>query len=112
MAKEKTEEEVRNQFLKHALGLVDYWASVKGRTEKEKISGAIFSILVLLDGGTELPEFLVIPNPHPSDKEYNIENDKDWFPQVPDDIHNKVYNIGGCLHEYFSRMEVKGDEDE
>ena len=51
----------------------------------------IFSMLVLLDGGTELPGFSVTPDPHESDKEYNQEKGRNWF---PDDAE-----IAGCLHE-------------
>jgi hypothetical protein len=104
-----TPEEARDLFLEHIRCMVDYWATVKGRTEKEKLSGLAFSILVTLDGGTNLPafdaipvrtgkgcHFDIVPCPHPTDKDYCKDNGENWFEPVP---------LPGTLHELFYRRE-------
>jgi hypothetical protein len=97
MSRVYTTEEVREQFLAHVRALVDYWDGVPKETSKEKLSGLAFSILVLLDGGTELPHFEVVASPHPDDQAYNEENKDDYY-AYPPDLEN---SISGCLHELF-----------
>ena len=92
--REYTPEEVRDMLIKRIHTIVDYWAN-DSRTPgtKEKIEGAAFTILSLLDGcHLELPGFTVSPNPHPEDKQYHIERGENWFPE----------NVSlGVLHEFF-----------
>lgn len=68
-----TEEEVRNKFLSTAKGIAHYWATTKdGGTTQERIEGAIFSLLNVIDGGSHMPSFDLVVRPHPDDKEYFI----------------------------------------
>ena len=99
MSREYTTEEVREKFLKHVINLTTCWNGVKERTCLEKLEGLAFSMLVLLDGGTELPGFIVAPAPHEDDKEYLKKQNENWFPE-----NNKPSincNIAGYLHELF-----------
>ncbi|MCX6764838.1 MAG: hypothetical protein NTU58_04035 [Candidatus Nealsonbacteria bacterium] len=48
----------------------------------ERTNGAIFSLLAIIDGeGTELPGFILAPNPHPKDKNFYKKEGKNWFPE-------------------------------
>lgn len=47
----KQEDEQIVKFLKHLNNSIDYWSKVENISEKEKISGVIFSFLVMIDGG-------------------------------------------------------------
>ena len=95
-----TTEEIRYRFIENVQGLVQYWGKQEGSTER-KLSGLAFSILVLLDAGTDdFPGFIVAPSPHPPDRKYRKSEGENWFPenrelQVQGDI-------GGCLHEYLN----------
>lgn len=100
MSKEKSVEEIREEFLSHVHNLVDYWNNVDERSTKEKLSGLAFSILSTLDGcSAELPSFIVAPLPHEDDKQYHINNGDDYYPEN----HNSNVNcdIAGELHELF-----------
>ena len=100
MSRAWTEEEIREQFLDHVRNTIDYWKTVDldlkvFPNEDEltrRMNGLAFSILTALDGeAMAVPGFKVIPNSHPDDKQYYIDNGENWY---PDDI-----DIGGCLHE-------------
>jgi hypothetical protein len=97
-----TEEEVRNNFIKHLIRLAAYWEKVEGKTCLEKIEGAIFSTLVTLDGeADDLPSFIVAPYSDPSDKNFYKDEGKNWYPQN----NNKVVcDISGKLHDTFAKM--------
>lgn len=100
MSREYTEDEIREKFLKHVHGIIRYWLN-ESRTPdtKEKMEGAVFSILVLLDGGScGSPGFKVIANPHPDDKEYLIGEGENYYPDPKDEV-----DIAGCLHELFGK---------
>lgn len=100
MSREKTTEEVREEFLDHVRYLVSYWDRIEKETTKEKLSGLAFSILSALDGcSAGLPSFIVAPCPHPEDKQYHIDNDEDYYPENHD-VDVKC-DIAGCLHELF-----------
>lgn len=88
-------EEVRTRFLDHVRGIVTYWENeARAPTTREKLEGVAFSILVALDGGSMgVPKFKVIPDPHPSDRQYHIDEGENYF---PDDC-----DIAGGLHEEF-----------
>jgi len=54
--------------------------------------------MVLLDGGScESPGFLTIPYPHKSDKQYWIDNEKNYYPDATEEMEDA--DIGGGLHE-------------
>jgi hypothetical protein len=101
-SREKTTEEIREEFLKHVRSLINYWDKVEGKdspkTQKDRLDGLAFSIMVALDGGAmALPGFIVAPCPHPSDKEYHISEGSDYYPENHElDIKG---DIAGSLHE-------------
>ena len=100
MSREYTTEEVQKAFLDRCRKTVDDWAEVEKDTCKEKISGAVFSILATLDGcDGDLPAFIVAPNPHPEDKEYLIGEGEDYYSE--NDPEAPKANISGGLHEAF-----------
>jgi len=106
-----TQAEVREKFLAKAAATALYWATVEnpgratGESEMEaRTTGAIFSMLVALDGGTmDLPGFKISPAPHESDEEYSRDEGENWFPSDLEDL-------GGALHEEFHAAVVKAKE--
>lgn len=93
-----TTEEVREHFLNHVRNMVDYWdRHVERETTRERLSGLAFSLLVLLDGGTHLPGFVVAPAPHRDDREFHISEGKNYYPEAPE----VECDIAGFLHELF-----------
>jgi hypothetical protein len=105
--REWTKEEIREQFLQYIRDISKYWATVDLSDSKRdggeilhRLNGLCHSILAMLDGcALELPGFLIISNPHPTDKEYHISQEENWYPQPPDDV--ELVDIGGALHEHF-----------
>ena len=95
---ELTEDEVRRRFLKEVWGLIEYWENVYS-TPRMRLCGLAFSMLVMLDGGSNMPAFVVAPLPHEDDKAYCIEKGEDWFPENHES--NVRCNISGSLHELF-----------
>ena len=95
---EYTTDEIREKVLTHIKKMSVYWESQKNMPSCEKLDGLVFSILSMLDGcSMDLPGFIVAPDPHPSDKEYHIDNNEKYF---PDNQNAKVKgDIAGCLHE-------------
>jgi hypothetical protein len=106
-SREHTREEIRKQFLDMVRSCIHYWATDlrarEGKTLKESLSALAHSILVILDGGTALPAFLVVPAPHSSDKEYRQREGENWYPLAPKNIKDQLCDIGGGLHEEFYR---------
>lgn len=98
MTQAYTVEEAREKFLECCQSLVNYWENEsRATTSREKLEGLMFSILSMLDGcNGEMPAFLVIPHPHESDEEYHKKRGEKYY--VREDI-------GGCLHEEYSRMD-------
>lgn len=64
-------------------------------------------MLVILDGGSDLPGFAVIPAPHESDKDYHQSKGECWFRPIKDGIDG---DIGGCLHEFYHDVGRKIDK--
>lgn len=82
MAKEITLKEARKKFLEALEADAEYWMSLarEGKSMKEIVRGVIFSILVIFDGEHgHLPSMDVVVRPHPSDKEYHIDEDTDYY---------------------------------
>lgn len=99
-SREYTAEEIREQFLDHIWGMLRYWRDLPDQTVQERLEGLAFSILVALDGGAmDLPAFLVAPTPHPDNKQYAIDEGKNYYPQNSDD--DVQGQIAGGLHELF-----------
>lgn len=96
MSKELTRDEVRQRFIVSIRDCILYW-SEQEETDLHKLEGLAFSILVILDGGTGLPGFIVAPNPHPDDKEFLTSSGEDFFSEnYESDIK---CDIAGGLHE-------------
>lgn len=95
-----SEDEVRELFLKHVWQMIHYWNNQQP-DRLSALEGLAFTILSTLDGSAmDLPGFLVIPSPHPDDKEDCIAAGDRWFPPYsPGDT--TVCDIGGVLHEQF-----------
>lgn len=69
--------EVREALLMNIWQAIDYWDTVDGSTQRERLQGLAFSILATLDGcSVGIPEFSIVPM-------------------------DGVENIGGSLHEVF-----------
>ncbi len=93
-----TEDEIRGKFLRQCWDYIDYWEKQPGKTKREAMEGLVFSLLVILDGGTmNLPGFVVAPNPHETDKAYLRDRGENWYPTAP----KGGVDIAGCLHELF-----------
>lgn len=91
-----TSEELRDQILDHMRQIAAYWATVGGdRTVQERIEGALFSTLSLLDGcNVEVCAFDLVAKPHPDDKQYSIEQDENWVEPgtvISDMLHEHWY---------------------
>ncbi len=112
MSREYTPEEVRNALLDHVWSMIDYWRhQANATTEQERMEGLAFSILTMLDGeSSELPKFIVAPDPHPDDRPFLIAQGEDYFPE---NSHLKVASdLGGSLHDNFhSRRFVRADQE-
>jgi len=75
-----TPEEARKMFLDQLRSTKEYWLKVSGQTEGERMDGLIFSILVMLDGGTiGMPAMDIRLCPHKNDKAYHISKGEQWF---------------------------------
>lgn len=87
-----TREEAQAMFIDHAIGMCNYWAKQPG-TDREKLAGLAFSLMVALDGGSCMPAFHVLTSPHPDDAEFHRAEGENWWPVECD--------IAGVLHELF-----------
>ncbi len=89
-----TEEEVRAKVLDHVAAMTRYWENEsRAPTTREKLEGLAHSMLVMLDGGAMgVPKFTVTPDPHPSDRQFHIDEGANYFPE-------KDCDIAGPLHE-------------
>lgn len=100
--KAKTPEEVRDELLRHFAGLVDYWDRPELlRSQKQRLSGLVFSILPTLDGSAiSFPAFDLVPSPHEDDKEYLASEGLDWFEPVSinEDCHLHELWYKYCKH--------------
>lgn len=94
-----TAEEVRDNILGHMRMTARYWASSKiERTTLERIEGALFSVLAMLDGDAiGLPAFDIVARPHPEDKAYHQSMGTNWFQDGT--------VIPGALHEHWYQTE-------
>lgn len=105
MSRPYTQEEIMRQFLDYFSAMVDFWADVKGKNDKEKLSGLAFSILSMLDGcAGDLPAFEVIPTPHPEDKEYLKSQGENWYPDVESGDEAVTVHGDHMLHELWHRF--------
>lgn len=95
---EYSRDEVQALFLQHARAIVKEWGDYEGKTPEERISGAVFSLLAVIDGSAaDLPGFVLAPDPHPDDAAFRKGRGERWFPAPPED----ACDISGGLHELF-----------
>ena len=93
-----TEEEIREKFIEAVKVNTRYWEEQEDLSVHDRVEGAVFSALVILDGESFLPGFAVIPRPHPDDRDYDISNGRNWYPNDVD--------ISGCLHEQLLSQKI------
>ena len=116
-SREWTEEEVRSHFLNHVHAMVEFWLrddlDLKGSPDelRERLEGLAFSILSTIDGSSVdvpafilAPKFLLVPCPHPEDKEWLIQEGENYYrPVNEDDI---AMDIAGDLHHQFNNPDI------
>lgn len=99
MSREFTTQEIEQQFLENVVSAVKYWNRQPGENI-EKLKGLAFSILVTIDGCSNLPRFVLAPFPHADDKQYSIDEGENYYPENNSD--NIKSDISGALHEQIS----------
>ena len=78
MSREKTNDEVRKEFMAWVVeGCVD---AMRHPSRKEAVLHAVFRVLSTLEGSGDFPYCAVIPQPHPDAADYLRENHEDWYP--------------------------------
>lgn len=92
-----TVEEMRLRFVEEVHYAVRFWHHNSDCTDdRQRLDGLAHSILVMLDGeAAQVPGFLLIPAPHPSDKGYLKRHNENWW--ISQDI-------AGHLHERFGEF--------
>lgn len=113
-----TTEEVRLQFIQHVRVLIQYWSHnpppadiaakealmTPSQLIESRVSGCCHSLLALIDGScVNIPGFKLIPNSHPDDKQFYIDEGENYYTTVEsvvgeaaaDDIDE--LDIGGNL---------------
>lgn len=101
MSRARTADEIRDEFLAEAKRLVRYWArEARVQTIEERVSGAVFSLLCMIDGvsGAVPCAFDLVARPHPDDKAVLQREGRDW-------IENGTVVNDCMLHEAFYREE-------
>lgn len=98
-SREYNEEEVKAQFLKYVNRLIQFWEKdSKAPDSLSKLEGLAFSIMSAIDGeASDLPKYILAPDPHPEDKEYLRSKGENYFPENHKS-HVKC-DISGHLHE-------------
>jgi len=92
--------EIETNFLNMIKSTIEEVEKYKDKSEREKLELLAFSILVNIDGeGGNLPAWILAPDPHKDDKEYNKKNGNNWYPE---NYKSKVNgDISGSLHNGF-----------
>jgi len=94
MSKERTVDEVREEFISEIKVTARYWAGLKDKRDIERCEGVAFSILSIIDGSSCLPAFDLLVAPHETDKQYHIDNGEDYY-------KDKMLINDCMLHEMF-----------
>lgn len=88
-----TKEEARDLFLEQVRVIAHYWiTNERAESSKEKVEGAIFSVMNIFDGtcGGFPAAIDLVLRPHSDDKKYCIDNDENWIEDgqlINDDCH-------------------------
>ena len=109
-----TEAAAQSMFFDHLAGVFRYWRDVelnskpKDQTELAyRMEGALFSTLVMFDGGSmAMPAFVISPAPHPDDEAYHCAHGENWW-----DVETMVNDTQ--MHEVFpwSKLREPGMPD-
>ena len=101
--KEYTKEEVRQKFLEHCAGILEYWYKCdRAPSTREKMEGLLFSVFAAIDGAAmDLPAFMLVPMPDKTDKDYCIKEGENWFPYT--DQGKVKCDIAGSLHDQYAK---------
>jgi hypothetical protein len=91
-----TAEEAQKMFLDQARSIARYWANLQGKTPRERCEGVVFSMLVMIDGGSAgLPAFDLVACPHPDDEKFHREEGENFWQD------GMAINSNTQLHEQF-----------
>lgn len=92
-----TPEELRDTLLSMMRTMARYWSNLKeDKTVFERIEGAIFSVLSILDGQHGICAFDLVARVDPTDKQYHIENEDNWIDdgtKLSFMLHEDWYNV-------------------
>lgn len=109
-----TRDEMRQMVVEQLIASVDYWSNPTlnhgplrnhtPMTVRDRVSGAVFSALSMIDGCTDMPSMLLVPCPHPDDKEYHRQEGSDWWPDPLASVNDAV-DLAGELHSMFAQMD-------
>jgi hypothetical protein len=93
----KTPDELRDEILNHMRSIATYWSEISGpKTTQERIEGALFSTLAMLDGcSLGICAFDLVAQPHPEDKDFHIAEGENWV--EPGTV------ISDMLHEHWHK---------
>lgn len=102
------EEEVKEKFLNEVHDCVDYWED-HGTNTRDKLEGLAYSILNMIDGEhSNIPKFILAPDPYPEDRQYHMENHQRFYPE---NYNNNINcDISGGLHDLFYKVGRKREE--
>lgn len=94
-----TPEEAREKFLRKMWQIIGYWENeARAGTTRDRISGAVFTILATIDGdAADIPAFTLTPIVPKEDVEFLRANGENWMPHGAD--------IAGGLHEHFHNFD-------
>lgn len=101
MSRAYTAEELRDLLLDQMRFIARYWANLKeNKTVLERIEGAIFNVLVILDGhSSEIPTFDLVVKTNPEDKQYYINNKENWIEDGT--------TLSFLLHEHWYKKDIQ-----
>lgn len=95
MARAKTADEARDEFLDSVRNIAKYWAEQPNQSPQERCDGVAFSILSMIDGSTlAMPPIDLRLSPHVDDRAYCESQGENWF--EPGQVINEC-----ALHELY-----------
>ena len=104
-----TRDEIIDRFMAHLRLMAHYWTTLPDKSVAERMEGMVFSVLVLLDGGTVLPGFTVCPSQHPDDRAYHEAEGEPYYPENVDiagELRDHWVNQGAVAGQTTSTPEM------
>lgn len=101
-----TLQESRTLFVQKCRNIAEYWAEEPKQTELDRCMGVVHSIFATIAGcSLDVPGFMLVPFPDPTDQDYHREQGENWFPlsETLEDAQNN--DIGNGLN-YFLYNEL------